>query len=110
MGFKDPKFNDRTSTAADAKKQLLEKFKAKTAEIDSTFEQRQVEAKAKREAKEVRTAEREAAKAAEDAKRAEEAARAKRAEADAEVAKLLEQKAERDARYAARKDRQKKKR
>ena len=44
MGFTDPKFNDRTSAAANAKKALLEKFKAKTAELDQTFEQRQAEA------------------------------------------------------------------
>ena len=113
-------YNERAKAAADAKKALLERFKAnRPAFDDPEFQARMAERKALAEARDLRLAER-ARQKAEDAARAaaEEAARKKeeaarlareRAEAAARVAQLAaEQKAARDARYAARKAKQKK--
>jgi hypothetical protein len=112
--MKNQRFDERRSAAADAKKAALEKFRAKAAEIDSTFAERQAAAIKLRDERDKRTAEREAAKRAreEEAKRAaEQAAREaeekrlqKETEERAKITELLAaQKAARDARYAARK-------
>lgn len=117
-------FGDRLSVAAAAKKAQLEKFKANKVDVnDPAFleqqaarqaaaaarEERQAQRKAEKEAaKEQVIAERKAAqKAAEDKLVADRLA-AETAEADAEEAKIAlaaQQKAARDARYAARKAR-----
>jgi hypothetical protein len=96
-------FSDRLTTAAEAKKALLAKFKPKPAVPDPNFESREV----------LRAAELEAVRAA----RAEAKAAARQAVLDAQQAELdakrgerkerkaltkAEQKAKRDARYAAR--------
>ncbi len=113
-GFKDQNFNDRRSTSADAKKALLEKFRAKPAADDPEVQARLAERQKIAEARAARAAEREAAKQAEAARLAAEAAEAKaRAEREAAeaaerlAAEELERKAARDARYAARKARRK---
>ena len=119
MRFKHPRLEDRRSAAETAKKAMLEKFRA--ALQDPVGEQRRAKRLAIHEARLVRTAEREAAKKATEAKLAAQAAReselADRAVREAEEAKAriaaeevdravalkAIQKAERDARYAARK-------
>lgn len=125
-GFKEKGFNDRLQDQAKARQALLERAKAKAPQNDPEFAKRQAERLRIAQEREARIAAREAEKAAErqrevERKAAEEAARleaarleaeerekAKREEADKLVQLLAEQKAARDARYAARKQRQKK--
>jgi len=118
-GFKGNKFTDRADTAAAAKKAMLEKFRAKPAPDDPAVLARAAERKAIGEAREVRAAERKQVRDAEDARKiAEDQARLAElaAQAAAELQRKAEQairdeeikaqrKAERDARYAARKAR-----
>jgi hypothetical protein len=119
LGFKDPKFEDRRSAADAAQKAAIEKFRA--ALQDPTREEQHAKRLAIHDARRIRTAEREAAKEATEARLAAEAARktelANQAAREAEEAKArataedleraatlkVEQKADRDARYAARK-------
>ncbi len=115
-GFKQPDFADRQKAAAQAKQDLLNKFRAQPGPDDPEVAKRRAE-------REVAAANREQAKIARDAAKAEakqreaeakeaEAARIardKEEEAARQVAAEVEQKAKRDARYAARKDRGKKK-
>ena len=118
---KENDFAERRSAALEAKKALLEKFKAKPDENDPAVQAKIAERKARAEAKEARAeakraeqalkAEQEAERLAalEAEKAAEEAA--KRAIADERVNRVVadeaERKAARDARYAARKQRKK---
>ena len=118
-GFKGSKFTDRAEAAAAAKKAMLEKFRAKPAPDDPAVLARAAERKAIAEAREVRAAERRKIKEAEEARRiAEDQARLAdlAAQAAAEAQRKADQalrdeeikaqrKAERDARYAARKAR-----
>jgi len=105
---KNTSFNDRQSASAAAKQAMLAKFKPKPTVIDPLIEVRKAEKAAElerlraaraeiREAKRLAAAEAAARKAEEDAITAE--AR--------ELALRAEQKAARDARYAARKQRRK---
>lgn len=118
-GFKDPDFQQRQTSAATAKKTMMEKFRA--ASEDPGVAERQAARLAANEARQERIARREAAKQARAAEQAAEAARAaeRAAEAERETERLkaameadeaerefllaAEQKAARDARYAARK-------
>jgi hypothetical protein len=127
-GFKEKTFNDRLAEQAKARAALLERARAKDPTKDPEFAQRQAERKRiaeEREAREASRSEQKAAalraeaerKVADEATRIEterfaaaEAERLKREEADKLVQLLAEQKAARDARYAARKTRQKGKR
>jgi len=118
-GFKGSKFTDRAEAAAAAKQAMLEKFRAKPAPDDPAVLARAAERKAIADAREVRAAERKLARDAEDARQAaeDEARQAElAAQAAAELQRKAEQaardeeikaqrKAERDARYAARKAR-----
>ena len=122
-GHKDKKFSERLSTAADAKKALLDKFRARPAADDPDVVARGEARKAISEARETRAAEREAVRAEEQGREAAERAReaVKRAgrelaaqeqqaretaeTAEREAALEIELKAQRDARYAARKAR-----
>ena len=117
--FKEATFGDRKSAAEQARKALLEKFRAKPGPDDPAVLKRQEERKAIAEAREVRAAERRAARAAADeaerlareaAAKAEEERLAREAEEHAEAERQLKaaQKAARDARYAARKAAKKK--
>jgi hypothetical protein len=119
LGFKDPKLGDRRSAADAAQKAAIEKFRA--ALKDPTREEQRAKRLAIHDARRIRTAERKAAKEAAEARLAAEAARetalANQAAREAEDAKAraaaedleravslkAEQKADRDARYAARK-------
>jgi hypothetical protein len=89
---------ERRNAANEAKKALLERFKAKPAADDPAVLARQAERKAAAEAARI---------AAEEAAMAE--AKIKEAEENERIARLLadeaERKAKRDARYAARKQR-----
>ncbi|MBS0469550.1 MAG: hypothetical protein JSR60_00660 [Proteobacteria bacterium] len=125
-GFKEKGFNDRLQDQAKARQALLDRVRAKAPQNDPEFAARQAERVRIAQERDARNAAREAEKAAErqrelDRKAAEEAARleavrleaeerekAKREEADKLVQLLADQKAARDARYAARKQRQKK--
>jgi hypothetical protein len=124
-GFKDSDdFNERLSTAAKAKQATLEKFRARARADDPAVLERQAARLATSQARDARKAARvaEITRSEEEAIRhaAEEAARkatvaaeeaARKAAAEAEMAALevtleAERKTARDARYAARKARQ----
>jgi Family of unknown function (DUF6481) len=112
-------FEDRLSAAANAKKAELEKFRARSGTNDPAFAERQAARHAVSVARDARAAERAASRlaglareAAEQTARdaaleAEEAARAAEVAKQAadDVALEAERKAARDARYAARKAR-----
>jgi hypothetical protein len=115
-GFREPGFAERQKAAQQAKKDLLNKFRAQPGHDDPAVAARRAE-------RETLAARKAGAKAARDAARAEEKRRAEEAAA-LEAARLAreqeeaaarqlaveaEQKAKRDARYAARKSRGKKK-
>jgi hypothetical protein len=106
MGFKVPDFAERAKLAQEAKQRALDKLRAKPAP-DPAAVAAKVEAAA---AKEAAAAEKREARRAEmaEAKTAKNAERAEREAAEAAAAKPLtpeEQKAIRDAKYAARKAR-----
>jgi hypothetical protein len=132
--FNGTSFQDRQKTASEARKALLEKFKARPAEDDPVVIEREAQRREIAAAREARAAEREAKRLAEAEQKArEDAERAARTQAQLEAearereatslieakereiaaqeavqAKALleiEKKAERDARYAARKGR-----
>ena len=117
MAFKGDKFQDRAATAAEARKKLAERFKQAPKPDDPRVLALAEERRAIAEARELRQAERAKIKAEQEVQKAEEA-RLKAIEdaRAAEEARLLaiqdrarqlqvvaEQKAARDARYAARK-------
>lgn len=115
--FKDPTFADRIDAAAKAKQALLERFKtqplndperlARQAERMRIANERAAVKRA-RDAEKAAQKAREAELAAQAAREAAEAAARERAEKQAQEAELLaQQKAARDARYAARKKRKK---
>ena len=124
MGFKDPKLDDRQRAAMEAKKALLDRFKAQPGPGHPEYEARKKE----REAVLAARAAREAAKEAEAREKErlaevarEEAARKLQEELDRKDRERIEReerekeeeaqkKAERDAKYAARKARAGKKR
>jgi hypothetical protein len=95
-GFKGGLYSERASASADAKKALLEKFKAKPPADSPEMLARAAERRAIAEARELRVAE-QARVAEEEARAVEKAARDEQLKA--------ERKAARDARYAARKAR-----
>jgi hypothetical protein len=121
-GFKGTSFDDRLSAAANAKKTELEKFRTRYGTNDPAFAERQAVRHAVSVARDARTAERNASRLAGIAREAvEKAARdaaveAEQAARDAEVVRQAandvalqaERKAARDARYAARKARPRK--
>lgn len=115
-GLKEQNFRDRLSDSAAAKRATLERFRARPGADDPAVIAQREARQALVAAREQRIAERAAAKevarqrAADEAeaRRAQaqrEAEEAARREADAALALLAEQKAARDARYAARKAR-----
>jgi hypothetical protein len=115
-GFKEPGFADRQKAAAQAKQDLLNKFRAQPGHDDPDVAKRRAEREAvaasREKAKIVREADKAEAKRREAEAKAVEAARIareKEEQAERQVATEAEQKAKRDARYAARKDRGKKK-
>ena len=102
MGFKDPSFQDRVGSAAEAKRKALEQLKNKP----QLSEQELAERQAARESREAAEAEKRAArKAAQEAAKAEKNAAKAAAAAVPEGPSEAELKAARDARYAARKSR-----
>jgi hypothetical protein len=121
-GFKEKGFNDKLQDQAKARAAQLERARAKSPQNDPDFAKRQAERKKLAEDREARVAQR-AAEKAEEARLAaerkateaaakaeadklaeEERLRLRREEADRLVALAAEQKAARDARYAARKN------
>ena len=115
-GFKEPGFADRQKAAQQAKKDLLNKFRAQPGQDDPEVAKRRAEREAVAARREQARLERETAKA-EQKRREQEAAASEAArllrEQEETATRLaameLEQKAKRDARYAARKARGKKK-
>jgi len=121
--FKENDLKERLNTAAEAKRAMLERFRAKPAADDPAVIEREEARKALAAARETRVAERKTAKEAEAARlaaeQAEREAQAARQAADAAVREVTlkaeqeerdaaleaERKAARDARYAARKKR-----
>jgi hypothetical protein len=124
-GFKDPGYLERKSAATDARKAALEKFRANSAANDPAAAERQASRQAVSIARDARAVARKAAKAAREIEVAEEAVRARelaeQADRDAaaqakresaekatrEYTEQTDRKAARDARYAARKARNK---
>lgn len=111
-GFKEPGFSDRQKSANDARKALLERFKAQPGPDDPGVLARAAERAAAAEAREQARILREARKAEEKrlaeiaaAEEVERLAREAKEAALAEAALEVERKAARDARYAARKKR-----
>lgn len=117
-GFKEKSFSDRQTASADAKRALLRRFHAQPGLDDPAVIEQRAARQALVAAREQRIAERDAARreakaraAAEEQERVtrerlEAAERAEREAAEA-IALEAERKAARDARYAARKARQK---
>ncbi|MGB6398560.1 MAG: DUF6481 family protein [Bradyrhizobium sp.] len=109
-GFKEPGFADRQKAAQQAKQNLLNKFRAQPGPdnpaVAARRAEREIAATARAKAKETREAAKAAAKRREEQTLAEAAAkRAREREEEAlrQAALEAEQKAKRDARYAARK-------
>src|ERR1700760_902234 len=104
-GFKEPSFADRQKAALEARKAILNKFRAQPGPDDPAVKARQAEREAlaatRAEAKAARREEEAAAEAAAKLAREKEEAAAREAALEAE------RKAARDARYAARKKRKK---
>lgn len=114
-GFKEPSFADRQKAAQQARKEILNKFRAQPGPDDPEVAKRRAE-------REAQAAERAKAKEAREAAKAEQKAREAQAAAEAaaqlarekeeaiarEAALEAERKAARDARYAARKTKGKK--
>ena len=115
-GFKEPGFSDRQKAALQAKRHLLDKFRAQPGPDDPEVAKRRAEREAiasrREDARLAREAEKAEQKRREEEAAAAEAARIKR-EQEEEAGRLAaleaEQKAKRDARYAARKARGKRK-
>ncbi len=115
-GFKKPDFVERQEAATKAKKAALEQFRAKAADpaLAERLTARTASAADRRAIKNVRENEK-AEKKSRDAERAQQTERdaalqverAKAESADRELALAAERKAARDARYAARKSRSK---
>lgn len=105
MAFKLPTFQERAALAAKAKQAALEKLKAKPP-VDEAVIAQQREARLAREAAAARAAEeKRAARELEKTRKKEEAAAKAAASAPAPKLTPEEQKAIRDAKYAARKNR-----
>jgi hypothetical protein len=116
-GFREPGFADRQKSAQQAKRDLLNKFRTQPGYDDPDVAKRRSEREAiaanREQARLAREAEKAEAKRLEEEAAAAEAARIAREkeEEEAREASLeADQKAKRDARYAARKERGKKKR
>jgi len=119
MALKGSTFTDRRDEAAAAKRALIERFKARPPADDPAVLARTIERKAIAEARDVRTAERSVKKQEQDLQRQAELLAKQEADARAAedaAAKAVEQvtrdeairadrKAQRDAKYAARKAR-----
>jgi Family of unknown function (DUF6481) len=115
-GFKEPNFSDRQKAAQQARQNILEKFRSRPGPDDPQVQARAAERAAVAANREQARLARETAKAEqkrleEEAAAAEAAriAREKEEEAARQATLEAEQKAKRDARYAARKERGKKK-
>jgi hypothetical protein len=111
-GFKEPSFADRQKAAQEARKNILNKFRAQPGVDDPAVLQRQAERQAQAAERAKAKLARDAAKAEHNVREAEaaaqaaaQAAREKEEAAAREVALEAERKAARDARYAARKKR-----
>jgi hypothetical protein len=109
-GFKEPSFADRQKAALQAKRDILNKFKAAPGpddpEVKRRAAEREAQAAQRAKAKEARESAKAEEKVREEAAAAEAAAllaREKEEEAARAAALEAEQKAKRDARYAARK-------
>ena len=109
-GFKEPGFADRQKAAQEARKNLLNKFRAQPAPDDHTELQRRAEREAiaarreeARQAREIALAEQKRIDEEAAAAEAIRLAREKEEEVERLAALEQEQKAKRDARYAARK-------
>ncbi len=114
-GFKEPSFADRQKAAQEARQNILNKFRAKPGLDDPAVMQRQAEREAQAAERAKAKLVRETAKAEQKAREVEAAAEAaaqivreQEAAAAAEFALEAERKAARDARYAARKGKGKK--
>ena len=113
-GFKEPSFADRQKAALQARKDILNKFRAQPGPDDPAVTQRRAEREAQaaarakiREAREAEKAEQKRLEEEAAAAAAAQVAREKEEAAARELALEAERKAARDARYAARKKRKK---
>ena len=115
-GFKEPNFADRQKAAMQARQDILNKFRAKPGADDPEVQRRQAEREAQAAARAKAREAKEAAKAEQNAsrprppRRTPPGSRARRKKRPPGWPRWrLEQKAKRDARYAARKTKGKKK-
>jgi len=116
-GFREPGFADRQKAAQQAKQNILNKFRTQPGYDDPEVAKRRAEREAiaasREQARQAREAEKAEARRREEEAAAAAAARVAREreeETERQAALEAEQKAKRDARYAARKERGKKKR
>ena len=112
--FKDKNLTDRLQTSKQAKQALLEKFKARPGPDDPIVKERLAKRQEIAAAREERARQKAIAKKLEEQERIEREAReaaeleaARERELQEHIAREAEQKAIRDARYAARKKRKK---
>ena len=112
--FNDKSLSERLQTSKQAKQALLLKFKARPGPDDPVVKERQARRREIAAAREARAREKEAAKKLAEQERADlearadaERAAARERELQEHIARDAEQKAIRDARYAARKKRKK---
>ena len=103
MTFKGDKFQDRAATAAEARKKLAERFKQAPKPDDPRVLALAEERRDIAEARELRQAERAKIKAEQEVQKAEEARLLAIQDRARQLQVAAEQKAARDARYAARK-------
>ncbi len=101
--FKEKSFGERLEAAAKAKEAALQKFAERPADDDPAVIARRAQRLEVAKAREARIAEREAKKLADKAKREADAELEIAREAERKVELEKQQKAARDARYAARK-------
>lgn len=98
----DRSFTDRQSTSQNAKKALLERFKARPGPDDPIMQQRRAEREAVAQARAARDAEKAAARAEAERLAAIERARLEEEERQAEIQRELDRKAEQAKRDAER--------
>jgi Family of unknown function (DUF6481) len=103
--FKQPTFQERTALAAKAKQAALEKLRAKPPVDDAVLAERRAAALAREDAAKIAREEKLAARALEKAQKEAEKAERIAATPVPQVLSEEEQKAIRDAKYAARKNR-----
>jgi hypothetical protein len=106
-GFKEPSFTDRQKAAQEARKNILNKFRSQPGPDDPAVKARQAERAKAKLARDAAEAERKRVEEETAAAAAAQLLREKEEALERQAALEAEQKKERDARYAARKNKKK---